>query len=148
LADSSGNADEEFCTDLAELQKDVDEFNSMAQSGAAIDELQVQAQAVAADAKNLSATTQRLKDEQAKSEMNAAAGDLSTALAAVDAADSYEAASAAAVKGGDEQVRGKRGPGFYSGGLHHRVMPGSWHRVSAAQAAWPQVSPRPRRTRA
>ena len=97
-ADSSGNANEEFCTDLAELQKDVDEFNSMAQSGAAFDELQVQAQAVAADAKNLSATTQRLEDEQAKSEMNAATADLSTALAAVDAADSSEASSVAAVK--------------------------------------------------
>jgi predicted metalloprotease with PDZ domain len=96
--DSSGNANEEFCTELATLQADVDEFNSMVGSSASFNDLEVQAQAVAADAKNLSATTQRLEDQEAKDAMNAATVQLETALGAVDVATSSEAESVAAVK--------------------------------------------------
>ena len=96
--DSSGNANEEFCTELAALQTDVDEFNSMTGSGASFNELSVQAQAVAADAKNLSATTQRLDDEQAKDQMNAATAQLEADLSAVDTETSSEAEAIVSVK--------------------------------------------------
>lgn len=96
--DSSGDANEEFCTELATLQADVDEFNSMTGSGASYNDLSVQAQAVAADAKNLAATTQRLEDEQAKDQMNAATAQLEADLSAVDPATSSEAETIVSVK--------------------------------------------------
>ena len=96
--DSSGNANEEFCTELATLQADVDEFNSMVGSSASYNDLSVQAQAVAADAKNLAATTQRLEDEQAKEQMNAATAQLEADLSAIDTATSSEAEAIVSVK--------------------------------------------------
>ena len=96
--DSSGDANEEFCTELATLQADVDEFNSMVGSSASYNDLSVQAQAVAADAKNLAATTQRLEDEQAKEQMNAATAQLEADLSAIDTATSSEAEAIVSVK--------------------------------------------------
>lgn len=96
--DSGGNANEEFCTELATLQADVDEFNSMVGSSASYNDLSVQAQAVAADAKNLAATTQRLEDEQAKEQMNAATAQLEADLSAIDTATSSEAEAIVSVK--------------------------------------------------
>ena len=96
--DSSGNANEEFCTELATLQADVDQFNSMVESGASYNDLSVQAQAVVADSKNLAATTQRLEDEQAKDEMNAATAQLESDLGAVDTSTSSEAEATVSVK--------------------------------------------------
>jgi hypothetical protein len=96
--DSSGNANEEFCTELATLQADVDQFNSMVESGASYNDLSVQAQAVAADSKNLAATTQRLEDEQAKDEMNAATAQLEADLGAIDTSTSSGAEATVSVK--------------------------------------------------
>lgn len=80
--DSSGNADQQFCTAFSELQKDVGEFNSMVTSNSSIDELEVQATALAAAAKNLSADAQRLDDQAAKDSMNQASLDLQAAVTA------------------------------------------------------------------
>lgn len=79
--DSSGDADnEEFCSAASELQKEVDEFNSMVTSDASPDDLATQATAVGASAKNLSAATQRLDDPAATDTMNQASQDLQAAV--------------------------------------------------------------------
>jgi hypothetical protein len=104
--DSSGNADQDFCSSLSQLQKDIDQFQSMVASGASINDLEVQATAVAASAKNLSADAQRLDDQAATDAMNQASLDLQAAVSAASdsamspqeeakalqaAVDSYEA---------------------------------------------------------
>jgi hypothetical protein len=84
--DSGGSAEEDFCTALSELQGEVGEFESMRASGASVDELGVQATAVAASAKNVSADAQRLDDPAATDAMNEATAELTAALTAVSEA--------------------------------------------------------------
>ena len=84
--DSSGDANEEFCTGMSDLQTNVDEFHSMAKSGASIEDLRFRRRRWLADAKDLSADTQRLEDQQAKDDMNAATLQLETAVGSVDLA--------------------------------------------------------------
>jgi hypothetical protein len=101
--DSSGNANEDFCTALTDLQKDVDEFNSMVTSGASVDELGVQANAVAASAKDVSADAQRLDDQAAKDAMNQASLDLQKSVTAATSASLSPAEQTTALKAAVDQ---------------------------------------------
>ena len=82
--DSASTQDEEFCAALAELEADVAKFDSMVASDAPVDELSVQAVAVAASAKGLSADTQRLDDQAASDSLNAAQLELQVEIDAID----------------------------------------------------------------
>ncbi len=95
--DSAEETNAEFCSAITAMQAEVDTFNTQVQAGTEFDELQVQAQAVVAASKEVSAVTQRL-DEEPKNEMNAASEQLSTAVGAIDEADLTPTESVAAAK--------------------------------------------------
>jgi hypothetical protein len=95
--DSPEETNAEFCSAISALQAEVATFNTQVQAGAEFDALQVQAQAVVAASKEVSAVTQRL-DEGAKNEMNAASEQLDAAVGAIDDADMTAQESVAAAK--------------------------------------------------
>jgi uncharacterized coiled-coil DUF342 family protein len=101
--DGAETTDEQFCSDVADLESEVDEFNSMAESGADLDALNVQALAIVAAAKALSADTQRLDDEEAKDSLNDAQLELQASIDAVEAeSDSLAEAEAGITAAVDE----------------------------------------------
>ncbi len=101
--DNEVTADEQFCAALAELESDVATFDALVESDASVDELNIQAVAIAASAKNLSADTQRLDDQLASDSMNAAQLELQAAIDAIEAQASSAADAEMAVTAAVDQ---------------------------------------------
>ena len=119
--DSREETNAEFCTAITALQTEVDTFNALVQAGTDFDELQVQAQAVVAASKEVSAVTQRL-DERPKNEMNAASEQLGHRGRGHRRRGSDPDGVRRGRQGRSGCLRGHGHGGRGSGGLHDRLI--------------------------